>query len=782
MNIREMIKKSRIYFDGGMGTMLQAAGLGPGENSAEWNLSHPDEVTAVHRAYLEAGSNVICANTFGINPLHHENYEQLICVAISCAKEATKEFSGSFVAYDMGPCGKMLEPLGDLSFDCAVDCFCKMAKVAKQAGADLIFIETMNDCYETKAAVVGAKEGCDLPIFVSNVYDNTKKLMTGANPTAMAAMLEGLGVDAYGMNCSLGPRQMIPVIEELTAVSSLPVIVVPNAGLPRVEQGKTVYDVSPRDFAEVMAEIAKMGSVLLGGCCGTTPEHIRLTVEATKTIPYSYPEKKETTLVSSYTHSVEIGKDPVLIGERINPTGKPKLKEALKLGNLNYILNEGIRQSEQGVHILDVNVGLPEINEAEMMRKCVTQLQAVSDLPLQIDTGDPVALEQGARFYNGKPLINSVNGKKSSMETVFPVVKKYGGAVIALTMDESGIPDTAQGRFEIAKKIVDCAKEWGIDRKDIIVDPLALTISSNPDGARVTLESVKLIREELGVATSLGVSNISFGLPERETINTAFFVMALEQGLSCAIMNPFSEGMMGAYYAFRALREMDPGCGAYIASRTKEEEKTDLANDLSGSVLKGLSKQAREQAKELLQTEQPLAIINEKIIPALNQIGEEFEQKKAFLPQLLMSAEAASAAFEVIKEAMPKNETDQSRAVVLATVQGDIHDIGKNIVKVLLESFGFYVIDLGRDVAPERVLEAVQKSGCRLVGLSALMTTTVPSMEETIRLLKEQVPDVIVMVGGAVLTQEYADMIGADFYGSDAMTSVRYAEEFYQKA
>ncbi len=781
MDIRETIKKSRIYFDGGMGTMLQAAGLGPGENSATWNLTHPEEVTLVHRAYLEAGCNVICANTFGINPLNDDNYELLIKAGISCAKEAAKEFPDSFVAYDMGPSGKMLEPLGDLSFDHAAESFCKLAKSAQQAGADLIFIETMNDCYETKAAVVGAKEGCDLPIFVSNVYDGFGKLMTGASPSAMAAMLEGLGVDAYGMNCSLGPRQMIPVVQELTSVSSLPVIVVPNAGLPRVEQGKTVYDISPQEFGELMAEIAKIGSVLLGGCCGTTPEHIRLTIESTKNIPYTYPEKKEKTLVSSYTHSVEIGKEPILIGERINPTGKPKLKEALKLRNLNYILNEGIRQSEQGVHILDVNVGLPEIDEADMMKKCVTQLQAVSDLPLQIDTGDPLALEQGARYYNGKPLINSVNGKQSSMETVFPVVKKYGGAVIALTMDESGIPDTAQGRFEIAKKIVECASKWGIDRKDIIVDPLALTISSNPDGARVTLESVKLIREGLGVSTSLGVSNISFGLPERETVNTAFFVMALEQGLSCAIMNPFSEGMMGAYYAFRALREMDLGCKDYIASRTKAEIDTNASNNLEGSVLKGLSKQAQEQAKELLQTVQPLSIIDEHIIPALNKIGEEFEQKKAFLPQLLMSAEAASAAFEVLKEAMPKNEADQSRQVILATVQGDIHDIGKNIVKVLLESFGFYVIDLGRDVPPETVLEAVQSSNCRLVGLSALMTTTVPSMEQTIRLLKKHIPDITVMVGGAVLTQDYADMIGADFYGADAMSSVRYAEEFYKK-
>lgn len=780
MKLTEKIKQSRIYFDGGMGTLLQEAGLAPGENSAEWNLSHPEVVTEIHRAYLAVGCNVISANTFGINPLNSDRWAQLLKAAVSCAKQAASAFPGSYVAYDMGPSGRMLEPLGDLSFDRAAEAFSQLASLAQDCGADLILIETMNDCYETKAAVVGARAGCSLPIFVSNVYDGSGKLMTGATPSAMAAMLEGLGVDAYGVNCSLGPEQMLPIVEELTRVSSLPVIVTPNAGLPRVENGKTVYDVTPQEFARHMEQIARLGSTLLGGCCGTTPEHLKMTIEATKDIPYRYPEKKNQTVVSSYTHSVTIGCDPVLIGERINPTGKPKLKEALRTGNLNYILNEGIRQGEQGAHILDVNVGLPEIDEPEMMEQCVTKLQAVTDLPLQIDTTDPQALARAARYYNGKPLINSVNGKQSSMDAVFPVVQQYGGAVIALTMNESGIPDTAEGRYEIAQRIVARAEEYGIDRKDIIADPLALTISSNPDSARVTLEAVKMIRHGLGICTSLGVSNISFGLPQRERVNSAFFVMALEHGLSCAIMNPFSEGMMSAYHAFRALRELDPACRDYIASCTKEEASTQNTEDLGGSVRRGLTKQAQAQARELLQTTPPLDIINQHIIPALDQIGQEFEQKKVFLPQLLMSAEAASASFEVIKEAMPKGTVDQSRMMVLATVQGDIHDIGKNIVKVLMESFGFYVIDLGRDVPPQKVLEAVQKSGCRLVGLSALMTTTVPAMEQTIRLLKEHVPGVKVVVGGAVLTREYADMIGADFYAPEAMATVRYSEEFYK--
>lgn len=779
MKITELMRKSRIYFDGGMGTLLQQAGLAPGENSAEWNLSHPDVITEIHRSYLAAGCNVINANTFGINPLNSDRWEELLKAAMDCAKKASDEFPGSYIAFDLGPSGRMLEPLGDLSFDAAADACRKLTALAERCGADLILIETMNDCYETKAAVVGAKEGCSLPIFVSNVYDGTGKLMTGADPYAMSAMLEALGVDAYGINCSLGPEQMLPVVEKLTDISSLPVIVVPNAGLPRVENGKTVYDISPREFANHMKQIARLGGTLLGGCCGTTPEHIKMTIDATRNIPYNYPEKKSRTVISSYTHSVEIGNDPILIGERINPTGKPKLKEALRTGNLNYILNEGIRQGEMGVHVLDVNVGLPEIDEPEMMKQCVTKLQAVTDLPLQIDTTNHIALSEAARYYNGKPLINSVNGKQESMDSVFPVVKKYGGAVIALTMDETGIPNTAEGRYEIARRITEEAEKYGIERKDIIADPLALTISSNPDGAKVTLEAVKLIRQRLGICTSLGVSNISFGLPERERINSAFFVMALEQGLSCAIMNPFSEGMMSAYHAFRALRELDPACRDYIASCTKEETSAQASEDLSGSVRRGLVKQAKEQARELLKTVSPLDIINNHIIPALDKIGQEFEQKKVFLPQLLMSAEAASASFEVIKGAMPKGTADQSRMMVLATVQGDIHDIGKNIVKVLMESFGFNVIDLGRDVPPQTVLEAVQKSRCRLVGLSALMTTTVPAMEQTIRLLKENVPNVNVVVGGAVLTQEYADMIGADFYAPEAMSTVRYSEEFY---
>lgn len=781
MNLTEYIKTSRIYFDGGLGTMLQEAGLAPGENSAEWNITHPNTVTEIHRAYLNVGCNVISANTFGIHPFNSNQWANMLKAAMNCAKQAAKEFPGTYIAYDMGPSGKMLEPLGDLSFDQAAKACSQLAALAQEYGADLIFIETMNDCYETKAAVVGAKEGCSLPIFVSNVYDSTGKLMTGASPSAMAAMLEGLGVDAYGINCSLGPDQMLPIVKELTEVSSLPIIVVPNAGLPRVENNKTIYDVSPQEFAQHMEQISRLDGTLLGGCCGTTPEHLRLTIEATKQIPYHYPKPKKRTVVSSYTHSVTLGADPILIGERINPTGKPKLKEALRTGNLNYILNEGIRQGEQGAHILDVNVGLPEIDEPEMMEQCVTKLQAVTDLPLQIDTTDPQALSRAARHYNGKPLINSVNGKKSSMETVFPIVKKYGGAVIALTMDESGIPETAQGRYEIARKIVTRASEYGIDRKDIIADPLALTISSNPDGARVTLDAVKMIRHGLGICTSLGVSNISFGLPDREQVNAAFFVMALEHGLSCAIINPFSERMLGAYNAFRALREFDPGCQDYIAAYTKEEKPAEITDDLGSSVRRGLTKQAQAQARELLQTIPPLNIINQHIIPALNQIGQEFEQKKVFLPQLLMSAEAASASFEVIKEAMPKGTVDQSRMMILATVHGDIHDIGKNIVKVLLESFGFYVIDLGRDVPPQTVLDAVQKSGCRLVGLSALMTTTVPAMEQTIRLIKEHVPNVKTVVGGAVLTQEYANMIGADFYAPEAMATVRYAEEFYRE-
>lgn len=788
MDIKRFLNKSRLYFDGGMGTLLQQRGLKAGERPEEWNLTRADVITEIHLDYLKAGSNIISANTFGANCLKFDNYKQIIAAAITNVKKAIELFEGDkgkcFVAFDMGPTGKMLEPLGDLSFEDAVEVFRKAAFEAEKNKADLIIIETMNDAYETKAAVLGAKEGSSLPIFVSNVFDERGTLMTGADAKAMIALLEGLGVDAVGMNCSLGPKQMLPVIKQYLQYSSLPVMVSPNAGLPRSENGKTVFDVDAEEFSDIMAEIAQMGVGILGGCCGTTPEYIKKTVEKTKDITFRKVEKKSFTFVSSYTHAVEIGNQPVLIGERINPTGKPKFKDALRRGDIDYIVAEGVKQQEKGVHILDVNVGLPEIDEDKMLCDSVKALQTVLDLPLQLDSVKASSLEKAMRLYNGKPLINSVNGKKESMREILPLVKKYGGVLIALTIDENGIPETAQGRFEIAKKIVlECEKQ-GIDRKDIIVDPLAMAVSSDKNSGRVTLESVELIKRELGVKTSLGVSNISFGLPQRDVVNSFFFSLALERGLDCAIMNPNSVSMMQAYHSFRALKGLDEGCVDYIAFASeneltavkKESEKqSENSDDLIRAIVKGMREPAFEKAKALLETDEPMAVINEKIIPALDEVGKGFENKTVYLPQLLMSAEAASRAFEAVKEKMGDSKQESKGKIVLATVKGDIHDIGKNIVKVLMENYGFEVIDLGKDVAPGKILEAVKESGAKLVGLSALMTTTVEHMKATVELLKKEAPEVKTIVGGAVLTKEYADMIGATYYAKDAMEGVRIA-------
>ncbi|MBR2315995.1 MAG: homocysteine S-methyltransferase family protein [Clostridia bacterium] len=782
-DIRELIKTKRLFFDGGTGTVLQSMGLQPGETPESWNLTNSEKITALHKSYLDAGCNIIKTNTFGINKNKYGNYEEMIVAALGCAKKAVEGYEDVYIAFDIGPTGRLLEPLGDLAFEDAVDLFAANINVAKKNGADIILIETMNDSYETKAAVLAAKENCDLPIFVTNAYDENGKLMTGASPEAMIALLEGLGVDALGMNCSMGPDMMLDIIPKFAENASVPVIVNPNAGLPQVVDGKTVFGTNAETFADYMVKMAEAGACILGGCCGTTPEYIRNTKRKVSVIPYRTPDKKNKTVVSSYTHSVSVDTQPVLIGERINPTGKPKLKQALKENNINYILNEAVRQTDKGVHILDVNVGLPEIDEAKVMYNCIKAIQAVTDVPLQIDSSDPQVLDRAMRIYNGKPLINSVNGKKESMGSIFPLIKKYGGCVIALTIDENGIPDTARGRADIAAKIALEAEKYGIDKKEIIVDPLALSVSSDTNSANITLEAIRLIKE-MGLRTSLGVSNISFGLPQRDKINSAFFACALENGLDCAIMNPFSQPMTDTYYAYRVLHGLDNSCIDYITYADNQEtaqEKNAITTDLTlhVSIANGMKEQATELVKAELDRRAPLDIINGQIIPALNEIGIAFENKKAYLPQLLMSAEAASAAFEEIKAAMPKNESDGSKSVILATVKGDIHDIGKNIVKVMLESYGFTVYDEGRDIAPEKILEKAKQTGCRLVGLSALMTTTVPAMAETVKLLKENVPDIKVMVGGAVLNEDYAQMIDADFYGKDAMDAVRLVQKYY---
>lgn len=795
MNFSEYLKNNIVYLDGGMGTLLQAGGLKPGEHPEKWNISHPEIITDIHKSYFNSGSNVVCTNTFGANSLKFsdEELEEIIKSAICNAKKA-RELSNTphekFIALDIGPTGKLLKPLGDLDFEEAVTVFSKTVKLGAKYGVDLVLIETMNDSYETKAALLAVKENCGLPVLVSNAYNEDGKLMTGASPAAMVALLEGMGATAIGANCSLGPKQLANVAMELLENASVPVILKPNAGLPEVKNGKTQFNVTPEEFSEEVTELIKKGLRVVGGCCGTTPDYIKALTEKSKDLKPLEIKNKNLTVVSSYTKAVEFLNTPILIGERINPTGKKRFKQALIENDIAYILNEGVSQQEKGVHILDVNVGLPDIDENEMLKKTVEELQAVIDLPLQIDTADVGAMENALRVYNGKALINSVNGKKESMNAIFPLVKKYGGVVVALTLDENGIPETAEGRVEIAKNILSIAKEYGIAKNNIIFDTLAMTISADPNAANETLKALNIIKNELGCHTSLGVSNVSFGLPNRDVLNSVFFALALENGLSGAIMNPYSSEMMKTYYTFKALKGLDENCTDYISvadkfTSTVIDNKKDTASvsenyssELMFSVIKGFKEKASEITKELLKTKAPLDIVNSEIIPALNEVGSGFENKTIYLPQLLMSAESAKSAFEVIKEFMQNGEKAKSKGTfVIATVHGDIHDIGKNIVKLLLENYGFDVIDLGKDVPPETVVNAVVETKAKLVGLSALMTTTVPAMEETIKLLKTKAPWCKVVVGGAVLTQEYADKIGADKYAKDAMETVRFAEE-----
>ncbi len=797
MNFSDYLKNNIVYLDGGMGTLLQAQGLLPGEHPERWNISNPEIITDIHKSYYDSGSNVVCTNTFGANSLkfNDDELEEIIKAAISNAKKArdlSVSYKEKFIALDIGPTGKLLKPLGDLAFEDAVAVFSKTVRLGVKYGVDLVLIETMNDSYETKAALLAVKENCNLPVLVSNAYNEDGKLMTGASPAAMVALLEGMGATAIGANCSLGPKQLTRVAEELLENASVPVILKPNAGLPEVVDGETKFNVSPEEFSDEVTKLLKKGLRVVGGCCGTTPAYIKALTEKSEGLKPIEIKNKNLTVVSSYTQAVKFLNSPILIGERINPTGKKRFKQALIENDIAYILNEGVSQQEKGVHILDVNVGLPDIVENKMLTKTVEELQSVIDLPLQIDTADVVAMENALRIYNGKALINSVNGKKENMQAIFPLVKKYGGVVVALTLDENGIPEAAEGRVEIAKRILSVAKEYGIEKNNIIFDTLAMTISADQKAANETLKALNIIKNELGCHTSLGVSNVSFGLPNRDVLNSVFFALALENGLSGAIMNPYSSEMMKTYYTYKALKGLDNNCADYISAadsftsavaQTKKETASVLENssELMFSVIKGFKEKAGEITKELLKTKAPLDIVNGEIIPALNEVGIGFQNKTIYLPQLLMSAESAKSAFEVIKEFMSEGKKAESKGVfVIATVHGDIHDIGKNIVKLLLENYGFDVIDLGKDVPPEAIAEAVIKTNAKLVGLSALMTTTVPAMEETIKLLKENAPWCKVVVGGAVLTQEYSDKIGADKYAKDAMEAVRFAEEIFK--
>ena len=803
-----------VFLDGGMGTQLQAKGLRPGETPELWNLSRPGDVRAVHEAYFAAGADAVYANTFGANPAKYHGDAPLadaIAAGIGIAREAAEKAGGRrFVALDVGPTGRLLKPSGDFEFDAAYDAFAEQVRAGAAAGADFVAIETMGDTYELKAAVLAAKENSSLPVLATVALGNDGKLLTGASVECVAALLEGLRVDAIGLNCGFGPDRMLEYVKRLADATSLPIAVKPNAGMPRMVGGRTVFDVGPGEFARDVAALADAGASIVGGCCGTTPEHIaavhaalagRTSLIRRNRLGEAAPPKHRT-VVTSGSRAVEIPfGDTIIIGERINPTGKKKLREALSSGDVAYVLREAVAQADAGAHILDVNTGVPGLDEPAVLDATIQAVQSVTDLPLQIDTSDPKALERALRHYNGKALVNSVNGKEESLSAVLPLVAKYGGAVVALTLDETGIPPTAEGRLAIARKIIARGAEHGLKPSDFVVDVLCLAVSADAQSANTILDALGRVRDELGCRTCLGVSNISFGLPARPLINASFYTMALARGLSAGIVNPLAADMMTAYRAYRALTARDAACGEWIesykgwtpdsrqpqavggrsAAGGRDSQPDAQGSRIADSIRHGLKTDAASAARDALAGgAAPLDVVNAEIVPALETVGRGFESGTVFLPQLLMAAEAAGAAFEVVRSAMPAQDAGSVKGpVIIATVKGDIHDIGKNICRALLENYGFKVVDLGRDVAPETVVAAAKRENARLVGLSALMTTTVGAMEETVKLVHEQLPGCKVTVGGAVLTEDYAAKIGADSYSKDAMGLVRYAEKLF---
>lgn len=784
MKLEELLGKRLVFVDGGMGTMLQVAGLTGGEAPERWNLTHPETVAEVHRAYLAAGCDIVTANTFGATGARFgAELQKVIQAGVKLARQGVEEAGHGFAAFDMGPTGKLLAPYGELPFQEAVSLYRQAAAWGAEAGADLIIIETMGDPYEMKAAVLGAREACDLPILATMMADVNGRLLTGGTVETMAVLLDGLGVTALGLNCGLGGPEMLPLLRRIRRVTERPLLCSPNAGLPRMEGGRTVFPAGPEAFAQAQRELAQAGAWLLGGCCGTTPEHIRAMVAACREVtPAPVPPVTET-WISSGSEAVCLDHGPVVIGERINPTGKKRMQEALRTGDVNYLLKEAVNQSAAGAAVLDVNVGLGGVDEAAWMERAVSAIQGVCTCPLQLDTADPEALARGLRAYNGKALINSVSGKQEVMDQVFPLAKRYGGTVVALLLDEEGIPDTAEGRVAIARRIMAEAARYGIAKRDLVMDALTMTVSTGERNALVTLETLRRCREELGVRTVLGVSNISFGLPQREKLAGPFLTLALGAGLDAAILNPLSEAMMDAWQAALTLTGRDKGCRAYLerfAGAAPAKSGAQAAFSLEEAVRRGLRAEAERAARErLAEGEAPMDLVEKRLLPALTQVGDGYEAGTLFLPQLLMSAEAAQGAFALVQQALGKKSTGMRRKgrIALATVEGDIHDIGKNIVKVLLESYGFEVLDLGKNVRPEQVLAAVQAEKLHMVGLSALMTTTVPAMERTIALLRREAPDCRVVVGGAVLTPELAAAIGAHAYARDAMDTVRFARE-----
>lgn len=774
-----------ILLDGAMGTMLQQSGVPLGKVPEALNLTHPGLVQGIHRQYIESGADIIYANTFSANRYKLENsgytVEELVTAGVRNARAAAQG-TPVLVALSAGPIGELLEPNGSLSFDSAYDMFREMVTAGEAAGADLVVFETITDLLEMKAAVLAAKENTSLPVFCTMTFEANGRTFTGVPVESMAVTLTSLGVDALGINCSLGPQEILPLARELGRWTPLPLIVKANAGLPNLNSN--TYDISAEEFAAAMAEYPAAGVSIIGGCCGTTPEYIRLMTETLKGKPVGQRPYQPQSVLCSGSRTVVV--DGVrVIGERINPTGKKRFKEALLNHNTGYILTQGLEQVQAGAEILDVNVGLPEIDEDAMMAEVVKGLQSVLDAPLQIDSSRPDVIEHALRIYNGKAIVNSVNGERAVLDTVLPVVKKYGAAVVGLTMDETGIPNRAEDRFAIARRITEAAEQYGIPRQDVYIDCLTLTASVQQKEVVETLRAVQMVKEQLGVKTVLGVSNISFGLPERELINHSFLLLALAHGLDCPILNPNIRSMMNAVDAYNVLYNRDAGAAEYIrrhnaaASPAPAQEKPKQELTLADAVTGGLKEPAGELTRALLETMPPMEIINDILIPALDRVGDDFEKGTIFLPQLIQSATAAQAGFEQIKLALSRQAAPQSVSkgkIVIATVKGDVHDIGKNIVRVILENYGYDVIDLGKDVPIETVVQETLRTGARLVGLSALMTTTVVSMQQTIEALRQSGADCKIMVGGAVLTEDYAKKIGADFYAKDAKQSADIAK------
>ena len=778
----DLFHESILLLDGAMGTMLQQQGLAPGGRPELWCLENPEAIRNIHRAYIEAGSRIVYANTFGAYRTKLKgtgrSVEEVVSAAIALAREACAG-TGAMVALDMGPLGELLEPLGTLTFEEAYAVFYETASAGARAGADLIVIETIADLYEAKAALLAAKEAADLPVCLTMTFEASGRTFTGCTIPAMAHTLEGLGADAIGLNCSLGPDLLAPLVQELCRHTRLPVIVKPNAGLPDPVTG--AYTMGPQAFARALLPCLEAGASIFGGCCGTSPAYIQAVREALLgRQPGARPYVGGGFLTSSLEALPLSGVR--VIGERINPTGKKRFQQALLEEDLDYILQVGLAQADAGADILDVNVGYPGVDEAKMLPKVVKKLQSVLPLPLQLDSSDPAALEAGLRVYNGKPAVNSVNGDKEALARILPLVKKYGAAVVGLTLDKGGIPATAQDRLAIARRILEAALAQGIPEEDLFIDCLTLTVSAQQEQAAETLKALRLVKAELGLKTTLGVSNISFGLPNRGLITRTFLVQALECGLDLPIINPNQGELMDAIAAHRVLSGEDGGCQAYIrrfAQAPQQEKPPETGLTLEEAIMRGFAEEAGRLAKEALEGEDSLSLVENRLIPALDQVGEDYEKGIAFLPQLMRAAQAAQAVFEQVRQALAAKggAPIKKGPIVIATVQGDIHDIGKNIVKTVLENYGYSIIDLGRDVAPERVVEAVLERGVRLVGLSALMTTTLPAMERTIQALKALPQPPKTFVGGAVVTPEYAESMGADYYAKDARQSVEIARK-----